>query len=176
MFETARLKLRAYKPEDAPVYCEWWNDAKLLALQTTLAVRPTTLEKCQETLKIWVGGSLFYACLETKEDGQLIGMINLWDGEAKNRDYKLAIIIGQPCWGQGYGREALGFLVNHAFKELGLHRISLQVAAGNDRAIRCYEAVGFQPEGVLRQATFMADDWHDEVLMGMLRADLPPLA
>lgn len=173
MFETPRLRLRAFEESDAPAYHAWWNDASLVPLQTTAPVRPITREDSLATLKSWVKDSLIYCSAETLAGGQLIGMVNLYGGDAKNRDQKLAIIIARPFWGHGFGREIVEFITRYAFRELGVHRISLQVAAANLRAIKCYETAGFKHEGRLRQANFANESWSDELLMGMLREDLP---
>jgi RimJ/RimL family protein N-acetyltransferase len=173
MFETPRLRLRAFDDSDAPAYHAWWNDASLVPFQTTAPVRPITREDSLATLKSWVKDSLIYCSAETLAGGQLIGMVNLYGGDPKNRDYKLAIIIARPFWGHGFGREMVEFITRYAFRELGVHRISLQVAAANLRAIKCYETAGFKHEGRLRQANFANESWSDELLMGMLREDLP---
>lgn len=75
--------------------------------------------------------------------------------------------------GMGLGQEATGAVVRWGFVELRLHRIELEVLASNDRAIRCYRACGFVHEGTRRQAELYPDGWHDFVVMGMLREDLP---
>ncbi len=173
MFETARLRLRAHDPADNAAFHKWWNDAEIVPFQTTGGIVPLTRESNDGRLKSLVNNSLIFCAAETLAEKTLIGQVNLWGGDAKNRDVKLAILLGRAHWNNGYGCEILGFLATHAFRELGLHRISLQVAARNGRAINCYRAVGFKEEGVLRQAVFWNDGWHDEVLMGMLREDLP---
>jgi len=50
-----------------------------------------------------------------------------------------------------------------------VHRVELTVVADNQRAIRLYEKVGFQREGVKRE-NYLAEDgkYHDEVEMGIL--------
>ena len=51
----------------------------------------------------------------------------------------------------------------------GLHRIELTVVADNYRAIRLYEKVGFQSEGLKRENYRGADGrYHDEIIMGIL--------
>jgi RimJ/RimL family protein N-acetyltransferase len=58
------------------------------------------------------------------------------------------ITIGErDVWGQGYGTEATGLMLDHAFGTLRLHRIALSVFAFNERAIRSYRRVGFLVEG-----------------------------
>jgi len=50
-----------------------------------------------------------------------------------------------------------------------VHRVELTVVADNHRAIRLYEKVGFQREGVKRENYFGEDGkYHDEVEMGIL--------
>lgn len=64
-------------------------------------------------------------------------------------------------------------MVEWGFAEFGLHRVELEVLAKNERAIRCYRACGFVHEGTRRQAELYPDGWHDFLVMGMLRDDLP---
>lgn len=50
-----------------------------------------------------------------------------------------------------------------------VHRVELTVVAENHRAIRLYEKVGFQREGVKRENYFGEDGkYHDEIEMGIL--------
>jgi L-phenylalanine/L-methionine N-acetyltransferase len=50
-----------------------------------------------------------------------------------------------------------------------MHRIELTVVADNHRAMRLYEKVGFQREGLKRENYFGEDGkYHDEVEMGIL--------
>jgi RimJ/RimL family protein N-acetyltransferase len=50
-----------------------------------------------------------------------------------------------------------------------VHRVELTVVAENHRAIRLYEKVGFQREGLKRE-NYLAEDgkYHDEIEMGIL--------
>jgi aminoglycoside 6'-N-acetyltransferase len=62
--------------------------------------------------------------------------------------------------------------VRHLIEDRGHHRLTIDPAAANERAIRCYAGVGFRPVGVLRQ--YERDDdggWHDGLLMDLLAAD-----
>ena len=62
-------------------------------------------------------------------------------------------------------------LVAWGFYTLNLNRVHLHVFEDNLRAIRCYEKVGFQLEGRLRQANFYNGAYRDELIMGVLRED-----
>jgi hypothetical protein len=47
--------------------------------------------------------------------------------------------------GQGAGTEAVALLARYLFEERGHHRITIDPAARNERAIRGYATVGFRP-------------------------------
>ena len=65
--------------------------------------------------------------------------------------------------------EAIAVLVRHLIEERGHHRLTIDPAAANERAIRCYEAVGFERVGIMRQYE-RGDDgsWHDGLLLELL--------
>lgn len=90
----------------------------------------------------------------------------------KNRNAELIIDIGEPdYWGKGYGQEALQILLQYAFHELNLHRLSLRVFDFNERAIRLYSRMGFKQEGVMKETLFRNGAWHDIIYMGLLRSE-----
>jgi RimJ/RimL family protein N-acetyltransferase len=73
--------------------------------------------------------------------------------------------------GRGLGREITRLVLSWGFDVLGLHRIELEVLAGNSRAINCYLACGFRQEGVRREAGLYPDGWKDFILMGVLQPE-----
>jgi aminoglycoside 6'-N-acetyltransferase len=75
--------------------------------------------------------------------------------------------------GQGAGVEAVGLLARYLFEHRGHHRITIDPAAANRRAIRCYQKAGLQPVGVMRQYERNSDgQFHDSLLMDLIRDDL----
>lgn len=59
----------------------------------------------------------------------------------KNRNAELGISLSTKHWDKGYGSEALPLVVDYAFRGLGVHRVSLGVFGGNERAVKVYERV-----------------------------------
>jgi RimJ/RimL family protein N-acetyltransferase len=112
----------------------------------------------------------FYFHLRTLDGDQLIGFVVLFNLKWSNQSATLAMGIGDPAnWGQGYGQDALRLILNYAFNELNLFRVSLTVLDYNTRAIRAYERAGFVREGVMRQAVQRENQRHDLILYGILR-------
>ena len=58
-------------------------------------------------------------------------------------------------------------------RELGFHRLELQIYGFNERAIAHAERVGYVREGVKRQAYLKNGEWQDAVLFSMLQEELP---
>jgi aminoglycoside 6'-N-acetyltransferase len=64
-------------------------------------------------------------------------------------------------------------LARYLFEHRGHHRITIDPAAANQRAIRCYQKAGFQSIGVMRQYERSSDGrFHDGLLMDLIRDDL----
>ncbi|MEC3557614.1 GNAT family protein, partial [Bacillus thuringiensis] len=70
-----------------------------------------------------------------------------------------------------YGSEAMKLLLDYAFLELNLHRVSLRVFSFNHKAIKLYEKIGFVHEGSSRQSLYRNGAWHDIVHMGLLQSE-----
>ncbi|MGF9909972.1 GNAT family N-acetyltransferase [Brevibacillus porteri] len=103
------------------------------------------------------------------ENDQVIGDVQIGDIDRNNRNAFIRISIDQNAnQGKGYGSEALLLMLDYGFGILNLHRIELNVFAFNERAILTYEKLGFQREGVQRQALYYNHAYHDSILMSML--------
>ncbi len=61
-------------------------------------------------------------------------------------------------------------LIDHAFANIPVHRISLEVFSFNERAAAVYEKIGFQREGVLRDALWWDNQAYDAIVMSVLRS------
>ena len=109
-----------------------------------------------------------------EHDGRLVGAIQ-W-GEESEPDYRHAsidIYLDPSVHGQGLGTDAVRALARHLIVDQGHHRLTIDPAADNAAAIRCYGKVGFRPVGVMRRYERGADgSWHDGLLMDMLADDL----
>jgi len=80
----------------------------------------------------------------------------------------LFIYLHQEYQNVGLGTALMNQAITLA-RERRLHRVELTVVADNHRAIRLYEKVGFQREGLKRE-NYLGEDgkYHDEIIMGIL--------
>lgn len=173
MFETHRLVLRAFRPNDADIMLAFMNDAEVQAHITFDPVVPRT-EKWKENPQKWAEESGLFVVVELKQTGEMMGSLSLDTGVPKNRNATLGIALGRKFMGKGYGTEAMRWAVGYGFKELGLHRVQLNVNETNERALAAYRKVGFVEEGRLRKALWKGGKFVDIVWMGILQDEWSP--
>jgi len=102
--------------------------------------------------------------------GKVIGDVNLHNRDRRSGVSAFGIGIYDPEYlSQGYGREAIALLLDWAFRIQNYQRIWLDTWATNQRAIRCYQSLGFVEEGRQRRHLFVNGEYVDTVLMGLLR-------
>lgn len=71
--------------------------------------------------------------------------------------------------GRGEGRKMMNEIIDLVI-QWGFLRIELSVTVSNNRAIRLYESVGFQKEGILKKYIHLkSEQWFiDEVMMALV--------
>jgi diamine N-acetyltransferase len=79
------------------------------------------------------------------------------------------IVVAVPE--RGLGRKVLQELIRIAFRDLDAHRFFLDVYEDNSRARHLYESVGFQYEGVMREAARRDGYWCNLHLMSILQSE-----
>lgn len=106
-------------------------------------------------------------------DDDLAGILQFH--EVPDPDYKSAgidITLGEAYQDRGLGTKALRRLVRYLINERGHHRMTIDPATDNPRAIHVYEKVGFRPVGVMREYERDSNgQWHDGLLMDLLASE-----
>ena len=168
-----RVRLRPIEREDLPRFVEWFSDPEVrrylsMVLPFSLAQEERWFEALLDRLE---ERTLVALTIETL-DGVHIGNIGLHNIDWKDRHAELGIAIGEKeYWGRGYGTDAIHTILRVAFHDMNLHRVFLRVHADNARGIRCYQKVGFQMEGTLRESVFQQGAYHDMLVMGILTTE-----
>ena len=109
-----------------------------------------------------------------EHDGEAIGYIQAFEEtDPMYRHASIDISLRSPWQGKGLGPDAIKTLARYLIEERGHHRLTIDPAAHNTRAIKAYRRVGFKPVGVMRQYELGPDgEWHDGLLMDMLANEL----
>ncbi|TMF74954.1 MAG: GNAT family N-acetyltransferase, partial [Chloroflexi bacterium] len=97
-----------------------------------------------------------------------ISLRSPWQGKGP-----IDISLRSPWQGKGLGPDAIRTLARFLIHQRGHHRLTIDPAAHNTRAIKAYERVGFKPVGLMRQYELgPSGEWHDGLLMDMLAGEL----
>jgi RimJ/RimL family protein N-acetyltransferase len=164
--------LRRHVPDNLAAFRRWYQDAQVARL-ARYQDGPMTIEEIDRFFTARaLGAETMTMAIHVRETDRLIGTCAFSQLDGDNGSALFHITIGEKdAWGQGYGSEATGLMVDHAFGSLGLHRVALSVFEFNERAIRSYVSCGFTIEGRAREAIWRDGRWWDELSMSILESE-----
>ncbi|HZS70339.1 MAG TPA: GNAT family protein [Candidatus Acidoferrum sp.] len=131
----------------------------------------------------WVEDKIFnnqteiYLAICLTGTDEMIGYLSLSNIDYRNRRAEWSgIVIGDNQYrGQGYASQAIYLLLEYAFDELGLERVSGSWLADNAVSLFVGKMLGFQQEGVLRRYVYKSGRYHDMIIMSLLREEFEAL-
>jgi aminoglycoside 6'-N-acetyltransferase len=165
VLRTARATLRTAQVTDvaallairaAPEVAAWWGAPDLAELQA-----------CCD-------GSADELFLVIETGGEVAGAIQAFEEEdAQFRHASIDLFLAPRHCNRGLGPEVIHALARYLTVERGHHRITIDPAVDNVRAVRAYAKVGFRPVGVLRRYEILPDGgYRDGLLMDVLADEL----
>jgi len=172
-----RVRLRAIERADVPLFVAWFNDPEVTRYLSNYLPLSTVEEEGWYENMLKEPGNEHPLMIEAREGDEWtpIGDGCLFSINWRVRSAELGIVIGDKrFWNRGFGTQAMLLLERHGFETLNLNRIYLRVVAGNERAIRVYEKVGFKHEGCQRQASYKNGQYEDLLMMSILRGEWKP--
>ena len=160
--ETDRLILRDYTDRDFEAYCKLKSDARVMYyLQDIQAHSPAEARaEFAEVLSDQAAPSrrYYFLHMELKDTHQQIGSIGytVLDSTPVGKIVHLGYFTYPECWGNGYTSEALTRLLEYAFTEDDVYRVTTGCLAENKASERV-----MQKNGMIREAEHLDYEWHD---------------
>lgn len=153
-FETEHLILRDLRLSDAQDMFEYAQDDEIAGFGLWLPQKTLqeNVEDIQETLGAYAAGKALDWAVEHRDDHKMIGRINFGAYNARDARADFGYAYNRLYWGKGYATEAAREILRFGFETLHLHRVGATVLPDNFGSIRVLEKLGFQREGVKRQA------------------------
>ena len=102
------------------------------------------------------------------ETNEKIGLIDLFDFDAKNSRAGIGIIISENFRNQGIGKETLQLISNYAFTHLSLHQLFANITTNNEASLQLFSNFGFQKIGIKKDWNKIKDTFVDEVLFQLI--------
>ncbi|MEO8091847.1 MAG: GNAT family N-acetyltransferase [bacterium] len=167
----AEVKLRDFRPDDAPAVRRWFNDERVTA----------DLVGSRDGFDLEAASGWVERAINTADDRKwaitidgsdaAVGFVALF-GLGRDVGPELAVLVGEPAaWGKGVAREAERQACIHAFNDLGAHRVHAEIPATNEAAQKVVTHLGFRREGLLKRAILRGDEAIDNQIWGLLPED-----
>ena len=149
----------------------WYQDLDELSLIESNMPLPVNAESLESMWKRDIeqkaprSGYLYAICNDRDEAVGFTGLqdINLTHGTAV-----VFIFVEKSNRRFGLALRALALLLDMAFQQLRLHRITTYVDSNNLSSIGLIRKLGFTDEGRMREASFFRGEYHDVNVVGML--------
>jgi RimJ/RimL family protein N-acetyltransferase len=111
--------------------------------------------------------------IESLADGELVGACGLCRIEWSSATAELSLYVGIDLAyvDEQLAPAAAAILIAHAFDELNLNRVWVEVFAFDEAKTALVERLGFELEGRLREHRFHAGAYHDSLMYGLLNDD-----
>lgn len=167
----SNVTLEPISMDDAETFYKWQNDPNLRDLSMGYRM-PIQLESVRE----WINSlrtNRTRAVYGVHADGQLCGMVNLFDIDMLHRQCSIGFFIaGADGFQSGDLAVVSGIQgVDFALNGLNLHRLNMEAIEINIPAIRGALALGFEKEGRKRKAYYADGRYWDTLCLGLLAED-----
>jgi [ribosomal protein S5]-alanine N-acetyltransferase len=167
------VSLRAFEPEDLSLLHEWHNDGGINKW-TGGVQRFVSSEYDKKWLedKMLNNTNQVYCAIYDCVTKETIGYISLNDINYINRTaFWGGVVISPDHRNKGVATQAAFQMLEYGFFELGLQKISGKWLVGNTTSIFMAKALGFVQEGRLRREVFKGNEYHDTILMSILKEE-----
>ena len=162
-----RIILREQREEDVPFYTYWFNQPKVMfqcgfekpIIEEEMKTCITVNHKSKDSVWFTI----------TDLDGNIIGETGLLRMFPAWHQTDLTIIIPDPkMQHKGYGTEAIRIMLDMAFHQYDMHRVSIGVVGLNTDALAFYKKIGFKQEGIQEEAYYYNNTYSDFIMMRIL--------
>jgi ribosomal-protein-serine acetyltransferase len=119
----------------------------------------------------WDSGRALRFIIRDGSSNQLLGLVSFDNCVHLHRSCELGYWLAQTACGKGYMTEAAAACLQFAFHRAGVHRVRCAAATTNYRSLAVIGRLGFQFEGIARQAEFVDARWVDHAVFSRLASD-----
>jgi RimJ/RimL family protein N-acetyltransferase len=155
-FDSDRLLMRSYRPEDAGMYYgmvheNWDHLYEFLPENVEKAHNEADMEDVIHWLDSqWEQRNIFLFGIWDKAAGSYAGEVYLANPDWHVPSIELGYFLVQSSTGKGYATEAARAAIRYAFDHFKVIRLDLQCRADNEASQRVAERCGFHLEGCQR--------------------------
>ena len=167
------IELKPLCENHAQYFKEWIKDKEVTRYSLSIFQKMKTDEQVNKWLSSTINDkSSFNQGIFLEGTDQLIGYAGICDLSSTNLSGEYFIFIGDKnYWGKGVGTEVSKKVLQIGFNDLNLNRIMLTVSEPNIGGVKAYQRAGFKLEGRLREACYRDGQFHDKLVMSVLKSE-----
>lgn len=165
-----RIFLRKATLKDAPLIANWFNDKKnVYFMNPVVRCRKHTTKSIAQELKEADPSYERWLMICLKSNKKPIGHAGIDELDLHDKRGEIFFLIGnKEEQGKGYGKEALGLLLDYAFRKMKLHSLFATVTHLNKPSLKTIKKFGFKKVGVRREYNNYHSKFVDEILFDLL--------
>ena len=162
--------LRALEPDDLDAMYGWENDTNSWRVSGTVApfARHVLSRLIDEQQFDIYATRQMRLVIESRETGERIGAVDLFEFDPQNLRAGVGIIITPPYRKQGFALDALKTLERYVSDILRLHQLWCSVSADNEASLQLFRKVGYVECGCRKEWLLTTSGAVDEILMQKL--------
>jgi ribosomal-protein-serine acetyltransferase len=104
-------------------------------------------------------------------NGRIAGSIGFLYIDWGARKTEIGYWLGDNYKGKGLATKSIKHFIEHAFNDLDLKKIEINVATNNVKSRAIPERLGLKEEGIIRNYEFLNGEYHDRVIYGLLKEE-----
>lgn len=169
LLQGRHVAVRPFLRADLPMLHQWEHRRDLPGYACRSHALARTMAELEAEFKLDANSTERQRFAVETNEGQLIGYVLYYGLQPDTRNVLLDVEIGEAdFWAGEWGRESVWLLVEYLFERVGVHKIGVQVSAGQEQVWRDMESLGFKRDGVLRDHELAEGRYVDYLLMSLL--------
>jgi RimJ/RimL family protein N-acetyltransferase len=165
------VALRAIEPADLETLRAWRNDPRMRRnFRERNDISPEQQRAWYERMSADPNQHLY----AIEAGGRLVGAGGLLYVDTVSKLADFSLYIGDAYVDDTYAPDAARVLLDHAFGDLGLHRVWVEVYAFDTKKQALVERLGFTLDGRHRDHRYEDGAWHDSLFYGLLDGEWRP--
>ncbi|WP_078380580.1 GNAT family N-acetyltransferase [Sutcliffiella halmapala] len=104
-------------------------------------------------------------------NGRIAGSIGFLYVDWSAKKTEIGYWLGDNYKGKGLAIKSVKHFIEHAFNDLNLKKVEINVASNNIKSRAIPKRIGLREEGIVRNYEFLNGEYHDRVIYGLLKEE-----
>jgi len=170
--DTPRLLLRSFQPDDYDALCVY-QPLREVQRYLEIPIRDkadvlTSLNLMRRQVSLQRPGDTLTLAIVRKHDKRLLGQVSLRWADATASQGEIRFALDPRHSGNGYASEAVRAVLDLAFDQFKIHRVSARCDGRNHRSAKLLQKLGMRLEAHYREHALFQGEWDEELHFAIL--------